>query len=132
MGLDMYALTALKETADKYSDVNPEFTEAERSTMNRDFAYWRKFNALHGWMHDLYEHKGGTGDFNCDYVRLQPEDIDSLDQAAQEMSLTPVAGFFFGSQDEFNEEDKQDVLDFCKKCRTAFDDGLAVYYTSWW
>lgn len=128
----MYALTALKETADKYSDVNPEFTEAERATMNRDFAYWRKFNALHGWMQDLYERKGGTGDFNCDYVRLKPEDIDSLEQAAKEMSLKPVAGFFFGSQDKFNEEDKEEVLDFCDKCRNAFANGLVVYYTSWW
>lgn len=132
MGLDMYAYTTLKEVADKYPDVNPEFTEAERTTMGRGFAYWRKFNNLHGWMEDLYRSKGGTGEFNCDFIRLKPEDIDSLEKAAQEMSLKPVAGFFFGTQDEFNEEDKQEVLDFCKKCRTAFDDGFAVYYSSWW
>ena len=132
MGLDMHAITALKETADKYPDVNPEFTEAERTTMNRDFAYWRKFNNLHGWMEALYRSKGGTGDFNCDYVRLHNEDIDSLESAAKNMDMAPVAGFFFGSQEEFNDDDKAEVLGFCEKSRDAIKRGLAVYYYSWW
>ena len=96
------------------------------------FAYWRKFNALHGWMHRLYESKGGEGEFNCDTVRLNPEDIDELEKAAMEKSLSPVPGFFFGSQEEFNDEDREEVLNFCSKCRSAFSEGKAVFYNSWW
>lgn len=99
---------------------------------DEEFAYWRKFNALHGWMQDLYERKGGTGDFNCDTVRLKPEDIDELEDAAENKLLTPVSGFFFGSQKEFNDEDRKEVLDFCSKCRSAFSEGKAVFYNSWW
>lgn len=97
-----------------------------------DFAYWRKFNALHGWMHRLYESKGGVGEFNCDTVRLNPEDIDELEKAAMKKSLSPVAGFFFGAQTEFDDEDQKEVLDFCSKCRSAFSEGKAVFYNSWW
>ena len=97
-----------------------------------DFAYWRKFNALHGWMKDLYERKGGEGEFNCDTVRLNPEDINELEEAAKNKLLAPVPGFFFGSQDEFNDEDREEVLEFCSKCRLAFSEGKAVFYNSWW
>ena len=40
MGLDMYAYT----TTEKVSEVD-FFVEART-----EIAYWRKFNALHGWM----------------------------------------------------------------------------------
>lgn len=98
-----------------------------------DFAYWRKFNALHGWMRDLYERKGGKDpEFNCNTVRLMPEDVAELEQAAMSKTLAPVPGFFFGGQDEFSDEDRDDVLAFCAKCRVAFDSGKAVFYNSWW
>lgn len=99
---------------------------------NEDFAYWRKFNALHGWMHRLYESKGGDGEFSCNTLRLNPEDIDALEKDAMEKSLSPVAGFFFGAQTEFDEEDQKTVLDFCSKCRSAFSEGKAIFYNSWW
>lgn len=105
----------------------------EEGHYNNEFAYWRKFNALHGWMQDLYERKGGTDPaFNCNTVRLMPEDIDELEQAAQNKLLAPVPGFFFGGQDEFSDDDRDDVLAFCAKCRVAFDEGNAVFYDSWW
>ena len=97
-----------------------------------DFAYWRNFNALHGWMQRLYESKGGEGGFNCDTVRLNPEDIDELEKAAMNKALSPVPGFFFGAQTEFDDEDQKDVLEFCSKCRSAFSEGKAVFYNSWW
>lgn len=97
-----------------------------------EFAYWRKFNALHGWMQNLYERKGGTGEFNCDTVRLNPEDIDELEQAAKAKILKPVSGFFFGEQADFSESDKEEVLVFCSNCRSVFSEGKAVFYNSWW
>ena len=100
---------------------------------NGDFAYWRKFNHLHGWMEQLYRKKGGTAEsFNCVSVRLNPEDLDRLESMAAIKALPPTEGFFFGSTKPFSDEDKQEVLDFVKKARNAINDGKAVLYSSWW
>jgi hypothetical protein len=96
-----------------------------------DFAYWRKFNNLHGWMEDLYRSKGGTSeDFNCDNVRLTLEDLQALEEDAR--NLEPRAGFFFGSCDRMTPEDVEDVLSFVAKAREAITNGRAVVYSSWW
>jgi len=104
----------------------------QKKGVNTDFAYWRKFSALHSWMHDLYTSKGGTGDFNCQQVRLMPEDIDELEKAAKDKKLSPVSGFFFGHDTEFTNEDRNKVLEFVAKCRGAFSCGHVVIYDSWW
>lgn len=50
-----------------------------------EIAYWRKFNSLHGWMQDLYFKKGGIDpEFNCNTVRLMPEDLDTLQVDAEQ------------------------------------------------
>lgn len=57
MGLDMYAFTVPQEWAgDREVDYQPD---ADRKTT--ELFYWRKFNALHGWMEDLYRLKRGSG-----------------------------------------------------------------------
>lgn len=132
MGLDMYAYTISKEIADKYQDTDPSFTDEFRESINWNFAYWRKFKALHGWMEDLYRKKGGTDPyFNCNIVRLKQEDIDALEETAKNKKLEGRAGFFFGST-EVDKDDYEAIHDFVKKCREAFNEGLAVYYDSWW
>lgn len=99
--------------------------------LDENFAYWRKFNALHGWMHALYTSKGGSNpEFNCDQVVVNSSDLDALE--ADIDSLTPVAGLFFGSQEPVTEERKQEVRDFIRKSRQAIQDGYAIVYTSWW
>ena len=97
-----------------------------------DFAYWRKFNNLHGWMEQLYHKKGGTETFNCTTVRLMPEDLDRLESMAIMKALPPTEGFFFGGQEQFTDEDKEDVLAFIAKAREAIADGYAILYDSWW
>jgi hypothetical protein len=146
MGLDMYAY-AIKASLikDEQVDINSfkalemsEYpTEEERiakykkGSYDSNFAYWRKFNNLHGWMHDLYNRKGGTDpDFNCSTVRLMPEDIDSLEADAK--TLKPREGFFFGAGDDMSPDDIEDVMSFVRKCRSAFANDLAVVYHSWW
>ena len=100
---------------------------------NGDFAYWRKFNHLHGWMEQLYRKKGGSHDsFNCTTVRLNAEDLDRLESMAAMKALVPTEGFFFGGQELFDDNDKQEVLEFVKKARNALNDGKAVFYDSWW
>ena len=97
-------------------------------------AYWRKFNALHGWMGRLYRSKGGTSpDFNCDTVKLEQQDIEVLESLALAKALVPVAGFFFGdSTTPFSDEDREDVLKFVMQAKQVLADGDAVAYDSWW
>lgn len=101
--------------------------------INKNFAYWRKFNHLHGWMEKLYYSKGGKADsFNCVNVRLTEQDLDVLQKQAEAMSLKPTEGFFFGSYEEFSEDDQYAVLEFVNKAREAISNGYAVFYDSWW
>lgn len=131
MGLDMYAYTCkASDIGDKQVDIDVSSDSAE---IDRDFAYWRKFNHLHGWMEQLYIKKGGISqEFNCNTVRLMPEDLDVLESMARLKSLAPTQGFFFGGDTPFNDDDRDEVLKFINKARTAIADGQAVIYDSWW
>lgn len=134
MGLDMYAFTVdVKDAGDNVvdlkrydeNDVHPLFETTE-------IFYWRKFNALHGWMEQLYRDKGGTGlDFNCNTVRLNEVDLRRLEQDVFNNTLKPVEGFFFGEQTIYP-KDLESVTAFIAKAREALADGKAVYYDSWW
>ena len=123
MGLDMYAYS----TAEKVETDTDFFVEART-----EIAYWRKFNALHGWMGDLYYNKGGkSADFNCDNVRIDAEDLDTLEEVLCKGLLRPVDGFFFGPQ-TVEPEDVESAQEFISKARAAIAEGLTVYYSSWW
>lgn len=126
MGLDMYAFRVKKEYAVNDFEYNSDQNPAE------DLAYWRKFNALHGWMENLYKDRGGPKEmFNCAPIRLHPEDIDQLEKDLKENKLRPMSGFFFGAQEIFPEHIVA-TKKFIKDARQAFKDGFDVYYDSWW
>lgn len=128
MGLDMYAYTYDKEVV---GDVQVDFTS--KTIEPENLAYWRKFNNLHGWMRSLYVKKGGKDPyFNCNNVRLMPEDLDELEKVAKAKGLDPVVGFFFGSQEAMTDEDVEVVMEFIAKAREAIKQGKAVFYDSWW
>ena len=126
MGLDMYAFIVDAEVArGGVVDVTLGDTATE-------ICYWRKFNALHGWMEDLYRQKGGSKEsFNCTTVRLTANDLDRLEMDTGNNKLVPVNGFFFGAQ-EIDSEDLESVSDFVKVARQALAEGKAVFYDSWW
>jgi hypothetical protein len=138
MGLDQYAyrINAGILNDDDQIDLNKKIYPTDDTVhvgVDRDFAYWRKFNALHGWMEQLYRSKGGTKEFNCTTVRLMLEDIARLESMALAKALVPVAGFFFGDSDSpFSDEDKEEVLEFVSKAKKALAVGDAVVYDSWW
>lgn len=136
MGLDMYAYTCdAKDIGDQQVDINLFNAGGTPvvSNFNKDFGYWRKFNHLHGWMNSLYDNKGGKDPmFNCNTVRLMPVDIDRLEVMAKSKALVPTGGFFFGSGDDFSDDDKEEVLSFVKLARSAFAEDKAVIYDSWW
>lgn len=122
MGLDMYAWKVAR------NDGNEIFSIAE--DVERDeLAYWRKFNALHGWMERLYVAEGGTETFNCVPLQLSPAILDRLENELG--LLKPVEGFFFGAQTIYP-EDIEATKRFIADARQAFADGFDVYYDSWW
>jgi hypothetical protein len=100
--------------------------------INPDFAYWRKFNHLHGWMEQLYLSKGGKQDFNCTNVRLDLANLTMLKMLAENKMLKPTPGFFFGSYEPFDNEDRQEVLDFVTRAQDALLAGMTPFYDCWW
>ena len=126
MGLDMYAFIVDVEVA------RGGVVDVALGDTATEICYWRKFNALHGWMEDLYRQKGGSKEsFNCTTVRLTANDLDRLEMDTGNNKLIPVNGFFFGAQEIFP-EDLESVGDFVKMARQALADGKAVFYDSWW
>ena len=119
MGLDMYAFSV------------PEGTTLEDNEDKCELAYWRKFNALHGFMEDLYRSRGGSGTFNCVPVKLTSDDLADLERAIGENTLQPREGFFFGSQDIYP-EDIESTKQFIADAREQIADGRDIYYDSWW
>ena len=95
MGLDMYGYTMKAEfVGDRQTDVNVSEDEREEAALNH-FAYWRKFNHLHGWMENLYRRKGGKAEvFNCCTVRLELADLDRLESDLNEEKTGIHAGLF--------------------------------------
>jgi hypothetical protein len=123
MGLDMFAYSVKPENGSDVTDL--EYPDGERT----EIAYWRKFNAFHGWMEELYKTKGGTESFNCVPVRLTLEDLDRLEEEIS--TLKPVAGFCFGAQ-EIYPEDRDLLYVFVQDARDIIESGNMVYYSSWW
>lgn len=97
-----------------------------------EFAYWRKFNALHAWMENLYHSKGGKEEFNCKKLPLTLEDLEALKAVCKKKELTPTEGFFFGSQAPVDKEAYDNVLQFIKKAKQHISNGYTVCYDSWW
>lgn len=124
MGLDMYAWAV------EATDGNEDSKIAE-SADKTEIAYWRKFNALHGWMEGLYRARGGSDEFNCIPVRLTTENLNQLEFDLNNNQLKPVEGFFFGAQDIYP-EDIEATKKFIEDAREQIADGMEVYYDSWW
>jgi hypothetical protein len=134
MGLDMYAYVANKAGQQReYYDgcvlVDGEYTNPN-VTQPREIAYWRKHPNLHGWMQQLWESQGNSGDFNGDELELTWQDLDALEEAVKNVELPGTSGFFFGNDadDHYRERD----LEFIKNARAELFMGLKVFYNSSW
>ena len=123
MGLDQYA-SARKGEPQTDED---GYTYYEDS---KELAYWRKHPNLQGWMENLWLAKGGEGEFNCQDVELDLEDLDMLESTLDEQELPETVGFFFGenSDDHYAEQD----CEFIREARAAIKQGYTVVYSSWW
>lgn len=125
MGLDMYA-HAGKFTQDP-NDPGAVIPQGEYPEIH----YWRKFNAFHGKMEELYISRGGKEVFNLIYVELTLKDLESLSKDLEQANFTPVKGFFFGAQEVYP-EDLDSLKDFIEKAKQLVADGNQIAYTSWW
>ena len=109
-----------------------DFTfDKSRGSSCREFWYWRKNNALHAWMEQLYKSKEGTEKFNCVNVRLTKGDLLALQSDILLDKLKPASGFFWGNM-EYNPDRKQQDLEFVTAALVSIEAGRAIYYTSWW
>ena len=118
MGLDSYAFAVEKGT--KFDDETSE-----------EIWYWHKNNALHGWMQELYESKGGSEVFNCVPLQLEAADLTLLRSQIELNQLKPVEGFFFGAQ-EYSAEQKEEDLHFVESALKLISEGFDIYYSAWY
>lgn len=111
---------------------NPKTQEVE------EFHYWRKHNALHGWMQMLWESKGcpnkhqDDDQFNCIPLELTLDDLDLLEHDLLESRLPETKGFFFGPSTAEDDERLLDDLGFVAEARRYLTEGYQVAYDSWW
>ena len=122
MGLDMTAYTRAKG--------------AEETT---EIQYWRKHNALHGLMEQIWRDKAELAgedvsdvQFNCVELQLTEADLDYIESQVVGETLPETEGFFFGHDSRFSDEDKLKDLEFIAKAREALANGEEVFYDSWW
>jgi hypothetical protein len=134
MGLDMYAYSRAKEKESKANELQ----------------YWRKHNALHGLLEDMWNDKGQpipqwmrdeypedfeqnrVIPFNGIEMELTEADINYIESVVINNELPMTEGFFFGQDTRFSEDDKAGDLEFIKKAREALAKGEEVFYTSSW
>ena len=110
-----------------------QFVSTYKEPEKEDIQYWRKHNAIHGWMQALWESRGGAGEFNYVPVRLYEEDLDQLELDIKNGNLPETTGFFFGSPSHIqSEEEKKEDLEFVSTARKALKQGLVVEYNSSW
>ena len=117
MGLDQYAYTR-----DKKGKVE-------------EIAYWRKHNALDGWMQNLWEAIREDEDdyvLNGQEVPVDADDIKMLEMVVESDDLPETGGFFYGEDSRFNEEKKKTTLEFIAEAKKAFKEGKKVYYQNSW
>ena len=123
MGLDQYA----KKVKREYN--HETLTE---TIVKTEIGYWRKHNALEGWMANLWRSRGMEGEFNCQVVQLTKENLDNLENDVKKGVLPQTEGFFFGNDTSQDEEYKKMDLEFIAKARKCLANGFDVEYTSWW
>ena len=134
VGLDMYAYVATKAGQQREFYDGCEFKDGEytntKVTQPREIAYWRKHPNLHGWMQQLWESRGNSGDFNGDELELTYEDLEILELDVIAGTLPGTSGFFFGN--DADEHYKKQDLEFIKNARAELFMGLKVFYNSSW
>lgn len=155
MGLDQYitAYKRVKATPQMILDLKNEgldltdavSTEPDdvliRATVH--IHSFRKFNALHGFVADLFATKYGEGFQDSlfpyditDYIDQMETVLDMIlkEPDKAEIMFSPTAGFFFGSTeiDRWYWEDVKELKELIPKLRKLIDAGYGIEYTGWY
>lgn len=133
MGLDMYMFSTEKNNVSEF-DENTHTIEVKNPDLVEEFDYWRKFNAFHGWVEDYYNKLGGEEEFNCIKVPVTDRFLKELEEVVKERGLKPTPGFFFGSQEELEDEEYELLEELIVKCRDFLAESSenVLFYDSWW
>jgi len=136
VGLDMYAYVATKAGQQReyydgavWDDTSGDIVNS-KVTKPREIAYWRKHPNLHGWMHQLWEDQGNSGQFNGDELELTWEDLDRLEHVVKNKELPDTSGFFFGNDADAHYQEQD--LKFIREAKAELFLGLKVFYNSSW
>ena len=107
-----------------------------RDSQGKDYeiAYWRKHNALQGWMENLWTLKTGkpANELNCQDLELTSEDLESLKSVVENGDLPETQGFFYGADSSQDETRKEKDLNFIESGLKAINHGEKVFYSCWW
>ena len=106
----------------------------------KEIAYWRKHNALHGWMEALWHVKKRPNanaldpfSFNCIPLPLTRKDLINLAADCYLGRLPKTQGFFFGPDSRDRKEYfDAETREFVEFGLDAIDKGWEVAYDSWW
>lgn len=117
---------------------------------SQEFAYWRKHHDLHGFFEQQWQNAGNPGIekgdktpvFNCIKFTLTKDILLGCIDAIKNDKLPPTTGFFFGDGDYYDPavwggntqavEQKQSDINIFKQAIQRLDDGVHIYYDSWW
>ena len=92
-----------------------------------EIAYWRKHADLEGYMSELWRSRGNNGEFNCEELELDTEDLMNLQDSHR--NLETANGFFWG---ESYPEDIEYTEKFIKRALEEISKGCKIIYYSWW
>ena len=127
MGLDMsfYKLGGVKS-------ISPigEIETSDKFVM-KEIKYYRKFNALHGLLNDLYLSRGGS-DMNCVLVNVNLEDVNLIKEHCLNKTLEPREGFFWGRQDPVTDEEHEELYDLTILMKELLSEGWVIGYRGDW
>ena len=96
-----------------------------------EIQYWRKHNALDGWMEALWRTKGNNGEWNCSELELTMHDIEQLEAVVVNDGLPETVGFFYGGDSRLDEYKKEQTLEFISDAYDTLREGNKVFYSAW-
>lgn len=127
MGLDMsfYKLGGVKSISSTGE------IETDEKYVQEEIKYYRKFNALHGLLNDLYLNRGGV-DMNCALVNVGLYDINLIREHCLSKTLKPQEGFFWGQQDPVTDEEYSELLELVEEMESLIGEGWIIGYCGDW
>ena len=132
MGLDMYAYSIPMDFIS--NDYEVDLNQLPEEPVGSKLAYWRKHSALHDFMTERYQAKGGEAEsFNCIAMPITQEDLTLLKSLVQSHTLyhpyqLPTSLY---SSADLSQLIASDII-FIRDAQELLDAGMGVYYFSWW